>query len=101
VAQILVSHSRRRHPRAVARRRPLPARVRGVGAAYGFLSFEGASGPDAEPALVRDRGRVEVRIRASTVFTMRDDVVDHPLDIGLVAVGCGTTSDFDDLVVRS
>ncbi len=71
------------------------------GAAYGFLSFDGASGPDAELALVRDRGRVEIRVGAATVFTMRDDVVDDPLDIGLVAVGGGTTCDFDDLVVRS
>jgi hypothetical protein len=71
------------------------------GNVVGSLSFDAPGVVGHDLALVRDRGRSAVLVDGSPVLAVRDDAVGTPVDVGLVAVGGGTTCDFDRLAVRS
>jgi hypothetical protein len=67
----------------------------------GTLPFDSGDVAGRHLALVRDRGRSAVLVDGSAVLTVRDDAVGSPVDVGLVAVGGGSTCAFDRLAVRS
>ena len=71
------------------------------GSLVGTLSFDSPGVVGHDLALVRDRGRSAVLVDGSAVVAVRDDAIGTPVDVGLVAVGGGSTCAFDRLAVRS